>query len=187
MSLLFESYSQKLRASFVYPTIGHYCTYASDIPGETRTSEWERWYVGEGQVPVQLWTWEKKGNMASTRQLTDFNFPEEQPEFNWITLYRESSTPQVEPVATCMAAPSNKINKAKRTWHQRSQTEMQHAFDVDRMTCTEEPQSARQQKQKRQYIGDSTNRILTTKPLEARCRIHFGSSINCIVPPHACM
>ena len=103
---------KELRASFVHPAIGHFNTHSSDILGETRTAEWDSWYVGEGQVPVQLWTWDSKGGKKSgTRQFGDFNFPEEQPQFNWLTLYRESATPQGEPVATCKSAPRNKITR----------------------------------------------------------------------------
>ena len=170
MKWLFENFTKELRASFVYPTIGHYSTHASDILGEDRTAEWERWYVGEGQVPVQLWTWEKAGRRVSTRQIKVFNFPEEQPEFDWLTLYRESSTPQVEPVATCKAAPnsSNKISGDLRKWQNRSQPEMQHAFNVEKMVGSEQPKTERQQRQRRRYVRDSAYRIFTAKLLEAR-------------------
>ena len=162
-----ENYAKELRASFVCPTIGHYSTHSSDILSATRTSEWDRWYVGEGQGPVQIMSWEKKdGGKVTTRHLLDFSLVEEQPHFNWLTWYRESATPQVEPVATCKALARNR----KPTYDpkmNRAQVEMQHAFDVERMAGEEEATTKRQRRQKRRYIGDSAFRCFTSDLLQS--------------------
>ena len=126
MKWLFEKFAKELRASFVFPTIGHYSTHDSDILNTTRKSEWDRWYVGDGQTPVQLWSWEAlPSGRSQPYQLLLFDFPKEQPQFDWLTYYHESATPQVELVATCKAPSSNKIKKEKTPWKHRTQEEME--------------------------------------------------------------
>ena len=162
-----ENHAKELQASFVCPTIGHYSTHDSDILNATRTSEWDRWYVGEGKGPVEIMSWEKQSNgKVTTRHLADFNLVEEQPDFNWLTLYRESQTPQVEPVATCRTATRNKIHWQDPRLN-RSQAEMEQAFDVERMAGDEEATTKRQKRQKRRYIGDSAFRLFTADVYQA--------------------
>ena len=118
---------------------------------------------------MQLWSWEAlPSGRSQPYQLLLFDFPKEQPQFDWLTYYHESATPQVELVATCKAPSSNKIKKEKTPWKHRTQEEMEHAFDVDRMVGTEEPQNLTQRRQRRRYLGDSAFRKFTANLLQAR-------------------
>ena len=163
-----ENHAKELEASFVMPTIGHYSTHESDILGCTRSSEWERWYVGEGDGPVQLMTWEKEGRTVVSKHILDFDMSEEQPHFDWLTLYRESASPEVEPVATSRQPSPNKIRRGPfDPRHHRTQMEMTQAFDVERMAGEEEAITKRRQRQKRRYTKDSAFRIFTPDALKA--------------------
>ena len=181
-----ENHAKELQASFVCPTIGHYSTHSSDILNETRTSEWDRWYVGEGQGPVEIMTWEKQSNgKVATRHIQDFNLVEEQPHFDWLTLYRESQTPQVEPVATCSTVATRNKIRLYDPKYSRSQAEMEHAFDVKRMVGEEEATTKRQKRQKRRYIGDSGFRLFTSDVWEADWAnpFWFKSQLCCCATP----
>ena len=77
------------------------------------------------------------------RRILDFNWSEEQSLFNWLMLYRESATPQVEPVATRRARSPNTIRQYDLRSN-RTQMEMEHAFNMDRMAGDEEATAKRQ-------------------------------------------
>ena len=163
-----ENHAKHLEASFVMPTIGHYSTHDSDILQATRTSEWDRWYVGNGEGLVELMTWDKFPNQkVKSRHLLEFDMSQNQPEFDWLTLYRESDDPQVEPVATWQPSPDQEDEQEFDPKHHRTFEEMQHAFDVERMVGDEEATSKRQLRQKRRYTRDAAFRIFTADVLQA--------------------
>ena len=163
-----ENHAKELQASFVMPTIGYYSTHEGDILQTTRTSEGDRWYVGEGDGPVQLMAWEKDGRQVVSKHILDFDMSEEQPHFNWLTLYRESASLKVEPVVTCRQPSPNKIRRGQfDPRHHRTQMEMEQAFDVERMAGEEEAITKRRQRQKRRYTKDSAFRIFTPDALKA--------------------
>ena len=95
-----ENFAQRLMASFVMPTVGHFSTHDSDILQHTRDSEWDKWYVGEGKGKVELMTWEKEGTRVVTKHLLDVDLQQEQPHHDWLTYFNESANPLVELVAT---------------------------------------------------------------------------------------
>ena len=169
-----ENHAEEMEASFVMPTIGHYSTHQSDILQTTRSSEWDRWYVGEADGPVELMTWEKEGKKVVSKHLKDFNMSEEQPQYNWRTLYRESDTPEVELVATSREPSPSKIRRKQYDPREhRTQIEMEHAFDVERMVGDEEATTKRRQRQKRRYTKDSSFRIFTGDFMQASGGIPF--------------
>ena len=168
MKWLFENYPNELRCSFAFPAIGHFITHSSDILDRDRKAEWDSWYVSEGDQPVQLWTWTRDDHGKSkTHALLDFNFSGVEEGCDWLTFYRESDTPQVQPAATSKAMPKKKIGVEKRPWRWRDQEEMRHAFDVDRMVGSHQPTTHRQRRQKRRYVVDSAKRIYTAVLHEA--------------------
>ena len=163
-----ERHAKELEACFVVPSIGHYNTHDSDILEATRPSQWDRWYVGEGQGRVQLRTWET-GKKLATIPIADFNLSEENSRFDWLTWYRESDTPLVEPVATSRSpSPHNKMKRREQDPRKvRTQVEMENAFDVQRMIGHQEATTQRQKRQKRRYTRDGAFRIFTTDILKA--------------------
>ena len=103
-----------------------------------------------------------------SRHIVDFDMDEEQPHFNWLTFYRESDTPQVEPVATCRQPSPNKIHRRVQDPRKdRTQMEMEQAFDMERMTGDEEAITKRQRRQKRRYTRDSAFRLFTPNFMKA--------------------
>ena len=162
-----ENFAPELEASFVLPTIGHYSTHDSDILSMERTAEWNRWYVGEGRGWVEVMSWEKRANRIVAQRLFDYDLEnEEQVEFDWLTFYRESQRPERAPEGFAQPStwPPPSQSDASR---QRTQEEMEHAFDTERMVGDEEASTKRQKRQQRRYKRDSANRIFTGDILKA--------------------
>ena len=151
-----ENFAQRLMASFVMPTIGHFSTHDSDILQHTRDSEWDKWYVGEGKGKVGLMTWEKEGTRVVTKHLLDVNLQQEQPHHDWLTYFNESANPLVELVATSGQQYAHTPSR-HGAYPQRTQVEMEHAFDVERMVGDEEALTRRQRRQRRRYVGDAAH------------------------------
>ena len=108
-------------------------------------------------------TWEKIGSRVMPRHILDYDMSEEQPEFNWMTLYRESNDPRVEPVATSREPSPDQEGEPEfdRACRHRTHTEMEFAFDPQRMAGEDVTTTKRRQRQQRLFNCDAFCRFFT--------------------------
>ena len=149
----------KAKASYIFPTVGHFETHASGIlkHNATRKSTWGAWYVQEGVAPKyfwhvdrQLWRWnpsEKEGggkgevSLVTVISLDEPNWPK----LAWKTFSKKSQTLR-EPIASQGAASDSKGAPPPEPL---TQEEMREQFDMDLMVknrcCPWNSQAARLQ------------------------------------------
>ena len=104
------------KASFVYPSVGHYTKHASSIlkGNATRIPTWSAWYVQPGVAPFephhkdrQLWRWlapseRKQGKKVGLVGITGLN-EAEWPQLDWKTFFKRDPKLR-EPIASWQAS-----------------------------------------------------------------------------------
>ena len=119
-----------------------------------------------------------------TKHFLDVNFQQEQPHHDWLTYFNESANPLVELVATSAQQYAHTPSRHGAD-PQRTQVEMEHAFDVERMVGDEEALTRRQRRQRHRYVGDAAHRQFTQDWWKASWGdVHFGSNLGGVVAPH---
>ena len=149
----------KAKASYIFPTVGHFETHASGIlkHNATRKSTWGAWYVQEGVAPKyfwhvdrQLWRWnpsEKEGggkgevSLVTVISLDEPNWPK----LAWKTFFKKSQKLR-EPIASQDAASGSTAAPPPEPL---TQEQMREQFDMDLMVknrcCPWNSQAARLQ------------------------------------------
>ena len=165
------------KASFVYPSVGHYAGHKSGIlKGEkVRETFWDSWYVQEGVAPCkpghknrQLWKWtgiKQQPSPKSVELLGELilNDEEKFDELHWKTYFMRDPSTLDEPIATSDASAGRPPPEPL------TQEEMREKFDLSRMVKWHggAGHGARKQREWRQQVMLAKFRVFTQHLLEA--------------------
>ena len=167
----------KAKASFIFPSVGHYTKHSSGIlkQGATRETFWGAWFVQQGVRPSlvsdrvrELWRWRdapqgpqrERVSLVSAISLEEHEWPK----LAWKTLFRRDPKMR-EPIASYDAKgnPENQPPPEPLT-----QEQMRSQFDMDKMVLpTDCAHGTRKQRDYRNQKMVAKLRVFTQSILEA--------------------
>ena len=170
-----EREPQKIRSSFVVPSVGHYATHSSGVLLAERAAQWKSWWVQEGvrddiasaHVPRQVWEWARVRGRCVTQPVDEPNLSGADADvLDWRTFYCEDAQPMRPPAGFDPDGPPRQSLPVRERPHRAAQ-EMQEAFDRERMVGPEQPTTRRQRRKRRAQLTDAGFRIFTNVIFEA--------------------
>jgi len=160
-----------VRASYVFPSIGHFATHASGIlkNDADRGTSWHEAWVQAGVRPKQ------KGDRVrsihewvmgkTVHKLRDVILGDEGEDLRWKTLWKGTGSPP-EPVAGGNKKEKSASSSSSANIQSAEQTELAGSFDVTNVGH-DVPLTERQKRARRAQLRDYAKRIFVTKSHQA--------------------
>ena len=183
-----ENMSADLKASFVYPSIGHYASHGSGILLAERRAVWKEWWVQEGvRKPArgpgmhrEIWGWKDKGSKKGQKTEClegNIDLAALDTVLDWKTYFApDPNADWPEPIAGQEAGQPSSASSAclGQEPPAPTQEQMRRAFAQERMVGLQVAETKRARRARRMQLLESGYRIFTTDVCEAdsfRCQL----------------